>query len=75
MYNSSEKDILTMPKNTEARLKANAKYDKKTIKGMYLKLNRNTDADIIEHLETVGNKHGYIKDLIRTDMKRDTEEE
>ena len=27
------------------------------------------DADILEHLETVGNKQGYIKSLIRRDIE------
>lgn len=36
-----------------------------------LKLNRHTDADIIEKLDSVDNKQGYIKDLIRQDISRD----
>ena len=33
-----------------------------------LKLNNNTDAEIIRKLLTVSNKQGYIKDLIRADI-------
>ena len=33
-------------------------------------LNRNTDADIIGWLNSVDNKQGYLKDLIRHDMKK-----
>lgn len=40
---------------------------------VYIKLNNNTDADILQHLETVGNKQGYIKRLIREDMKKEEE--
>lgn len=29
------------------------------------------DQDILNHLDTVDNISGYIKDLIRTDMERD----
>lgn len=36
---------------------------------MQLRLNFNTDKDILEHLETKKSKSGYIKDLIRADMK------
>ena len=56
-----------MVKDYKAR--ANAKYDKTNTKGVYLKLNKNTDADIIERLEKVENKQGYIKQLIRNDLK------
>ena len=33
-----------------------------------VKLNKNTDADIIKKLETVESRNGYIKELIRKDM-------
>ena len=33
-----------------------------------IKLNNNTDADIIEHLNKQENKQGYIKGLIRKDI-------
>ena len=51
--------------------KASMKYDKKNTKGLYLKLNLKTDADIIEHLAKQENTQGYIKELIRKDMKKD----
>jgi hypothetical protein len=54
---------------TEAQKRASAKYDKKNTKQMVLKLNLNTDADILAHLETRQNKQGYIKDLIRKDLE------
>lgn len=44
------------------------RYDDAHIKAVYLKLNKTYDADIIEKLEAVGNKQGYIKELIRKDM-------
>lgn len=33
-------------------------------------LNNNTDRDILERLDTVSNKQGYIKELIRKDLKK-----
>lgn len=36
-----------------------------------LNLNHNTDADILRKLETVSSKQGYIKNLIREDLKKD----
>lgn len=38
--------------------------------GVYMKLNRDNDADILEHLEKIENVQGYIKELIRADMAR-----
>ena len=54
---------------TEAEKRASAKYDAKTTVGLYLTLNKKTDADILEKLDAVGNKQGYIKSLIRMDIK------
>lgn len=33
-------------------------------------LNNNTDADILEHLKKQENRQGYIKALIRADIKK-----
>lgn len=58
-----------MKKSSEAKIRAAAKYDKANTKSVFLKLNIKTDADILAYLETVGNKQGYIKELIRNDMQ------
>ena len=52
---------------SEAQKRAAERYRQKCIKGVYLKLNVNTDADILEKLEGVENVQGYIKNLIRAD--------
>ena len=63
-------------KTTEARRRANAKYDAANTKGLYLKLNITTDADIIDWLDemarrdSIKGKQGYIKELIRADMHK-----
>lgn len=54
---------------SKAQVKASAKYDRENTKGIYLKLNKVTDADIIERLEKIKNKQGYIKELIRKDPR------
>lgn len=41
------------------------KWDSKNTVFVGLKLNSRTDADIIEYLNAVPNKQGFIKDLIR----------
>lgn len=45
------------------------KYDKENTKRVYIKLNKNTDSDILSYLDSKPNKQGYIKELIRKDMK------
>lgn len=45
------------------------KYDKENTKRVYIKLNKNTDSDILSYLDSKKNKQGYIKELIRKDMK------
>jgi len=53
----------------EARRRASAKYDKTHTKGIYLKLNKETDADIIEFLNNCDNVQGTIKKLLRNYAK------
>ena len=53
---------------TEAQRRANRKYDKTNTKQIHLKLNRNTDAEMIRWLEDQENIQGYIKKLIKRDM-------
>ena len=56
---------------SEAQLRAQAKYDAENTRKILLKLNLNTDADILDKLDSVGNKQGYIKSLIRKDIETD----
>lgn len=53
---------------SEAQLRAQAKYDAKATKQIKFKFNLTTDADILEKLDSVDNKQGYIKELIRADI-------
>jgi len=53
---------------SEARKRAVKKYDAANTIQLGLKLNRKTDADILERLEREPNKQGYIKALIRANM-------
>lgn len=56
-------------KKRQAHVQASMKYNAANVKQIKLNLNRKTDADVIEKLESCGNIQGYIKDLIRQDMK------
>lgn len=58
---------------TEAQRKATARYDANNTVRISLKLNLNTDIDILDKLENVANKTGYIKELIRKDIEHDKE--
>lgn len=55
---------------TEAQKRATAKYDANNTRQIKLKLNTNTDQDILEKLDEVDNVQGYIKGLIRADISR-----
>lgn len=47
---------------------SNARWDKANTKIVALKIMKTTEADILEKLESVPNKNGYIKSLIRKDI-------
>lgn len=59
-----------MAKTSAEHIKAVARYDAKTARRYSLKLNKNTDADIIARFETVGSIQTYIKRLIREDIRK-----
>ena len=46
------------------------KYDENNTTRVQLKLNNKTDADIIAYLDSVDNKQGTIKRLIREEISR-----
>lgn len=55
---------------TEAEKRARLKYDSANTIQVHLKLNKKTDADILDKLGAVANKQGYIKELIRADIAK-----
>ena len=57
-------------KSTEPQVRASIKYNKENTVQISLKLNRSTDADLIESMNRVTNKQGYIKELIRRDIAK-----
>lgn len=50
---------------SEARRRANQKYDQQNTRQVMMKLNIKTDADILQWLDAQGNKQGAIKQAIR----------
>jgi len=55
---------------SDARRRANERYDETHTRQIKLKLNLKTDADVLDALDASGNIQGYIKDLIRADIAR-----
>lgn len=56
---------------TEAQIRAQKKWEKKAIIDKSIRLNRNTDADIIDYLAgaNITSFQGYVKELIRQDIQ------
>lgn len=57
-------------KTTDAQKKAIDKYQKANIKRYVLKVNKNTEQDIIEFLDGLKSFNGEIKRMIREEMKK-----
>ena len=60
-----EKELAKRVSHTDAVIR----YNRANVKQVKMNLNLKTDADILEHLAAVGNVQGYIKNLIRQDMR------
>ena len=54
---------------TDAKRRSIQKYDSANTKQIHLKLNLNTDADLLNFLSHIDNVQGYIKALINRDRK------
>lgn len=63
-----KKGALIMPR-TEAQKKASAEFNKRKTVQVALRLNIETEKDIIDQLNKVPSKMGYIKELIRKDIE------
>lgn len=59
---------------TDAQKRATAKYRKDKMKSVTVAFGP-ADRDLYEYLDTVANKAGYIKALIRADMERQQEKD
>lgn len=55
----------------KAQQKYQKEYQKKFEVIKTVKFNKNTDSDILNHLESVGAFTTYVKELIRKDIKED----
>lgn len=59
---------------SEAHIRAVAKYKKKNSKTLTVLFSKIYESDLLEHLEKQENKCGYIKELIKKDMKKNKED-
>lgn len=59
-----------MAKTTEAQMRATKKYQSANTTQILLKFNNKTDSAILEKLESVPNKQGYVRGLILADIAR-----
>lgn len=60
---------IRMPR-TEALIRAQAKYQQSKLKQVKFWIQKESEQDIIEKLNSVPNTGQYIKDLIRKDIER-----
>lgn len=67
---SIRRRLYTMPKTKDNIVQSIMKYDRENTVQIKLKLNKKTDADILQKLEESGNKQGYLKALVRQDIER-----
>lgn len=61
-------------KMSDKKSTSKERYDARTAVRMSLKLNKGTDADVLQRLEEVSSKQGYIKTLIRADIAKSKSE-
>lgn len=60
-----------MKKTSDSQLRAINKYNAKNTKQYVVKLNRNTDEDLINFLDQLENKQGFIKNLLRQHLQNE----
>lgn len=58
---------------SDSQKRASTKWEAKSTVQIKLKLHRRHDKDILDKLDSSGNKQGYIKKLIRDDIAKSGE--
>lgn len=62
---------IRIPTEKTPQQKASERYDKANTVQFKIKLNKKTDKDIIDFLDGLENKQGFLKLIIREEMIRD----
>ena len=55
---------------TEERKQKQREYDRKNTRTFCIKLNYNTDADLISMLESKENVQGFLKDILNAHLRK-----
>lgn len=67
-------EVITMAKTSEARLRAQIKYEKKSVSQVCLKYVTKNNKEILEKLNSVPSKADYVRQLILQDLEREKKE-
>ena len=62
--------MMTEEEKRLSHIEAVKKYERKNVTQIKFSFNNVTDKDIIEHIKNQKNKQGYIKQLIKEDIKK-----
>lgn len=71
MTTTQPQEMTSMPLSEQAynkKKERNAKYAAEHTTRVVVNLNHNTDQDILSYLNSIQNKQGFIKELLRTRM-------
>jgi len=63
-----------MAKNSEAKIRANNKYNKKNVSQVNLKYITKNNQEILDKLNSVPSKADYVRQLILQDLEREKKE-
>lgn len=63
-----------MAKNSEAKIRANNKYARKNVSQVCLKYVTKNNQEILDKLNSVPSKAGYVRQLILQDLEREKKE-
>lgn len=74
-FEEAKKKETKKPYASKAQINAIAKYNKNNTKPITIRLNKKTDAKIIEYLDSIDNKSGTIKRLILEEIERTEKKE
>lgn len=66
-------EVITMAKTSEAQLRAQTKYEKKSVSQICLKYVTKNNKEILEKLNSVPSKADYVRQLILKDLEREKE--
>lgn len=67
-------EVMTMAKTSEAQLRAQIKYEKKSVSQICLKYVTKNNREILEKLNSVPSKADYVRQLILKDLEREKKE-